>query len=352
VTERSLANRVGRSLANLKYEPWSFGDSIGFEGMLALGRDGRPELEGFVHGFARGWAATHRGFRPMDCTVPGAALCEVASVTDDATLRDVLLALAQYLVERPRLDGVFRTWDVSPLREPHGPDELSTDERELLAEPGPGVFVDCLHFDPPFFAALSRLVGDEEWLRLAAEQALGYVRLLQDPARGLFHHFVLERTGQAHILGWGRGQGWALLGLLDVIIALPARDPSRAELAGAAKRLIVAMLAAQRADGHWDAVVGIPAERPEPSTAAFMAVAFVRATKAGVITPGRVAEAVERARQAVLADVSEEGILHGVSVAVWASTSLSHYQYTPRGAAVPWGQGPLALMLAEGNVAE
>ena len=131
----------------------------------------------------------------MDCTAPGAALCEIAARTDDAALVDALVALAAYLTERPVLAGVYQTWARSPLRESDARQPLTAAERDLLADPGPGVFVDCLHFDPPFFAALAGLTGDLSWLAQLDRQALGYIDLLQDADTGLFHHFFLERTG-------------------------------------------------------------------------------------------------------------------------------------------------------------
>jgi unsaturated rhamnogalacturonyl hydrolase len=47
------------------------------------------------------------------------------------------------------------------------------------------------------------------------------VRLLQDGS-GLFWHFFLERTGRPYGRAWGRGQGWALLGLLDLLEHVPS----------------------------------------------------------------------------------------------------------------------------------
>jgi len=36
-----------------------------------------------------------------------------------------------------------------------------------------------------------------------------------------------------------------------------------------------------------------------------------------------------------------------VTAAVMASTRKSHYEFTPRGFSVPWGQGPVALAICE-----
>ncbi|MGC5223558.1 glycoside hydrolase family 88 protein [Micromonospora sp. DT81.3] len=335
------------ALLTLPFEAWHFGDSIAFEAMVAASEAlGDTRYRDFAHGFSRGWAAARPEFRPLDCTAAGAAMCRIVEETGDDLLRRHLVALGVYLTERPTIDGVYQTWTRSPLRESYGPVPLANWERELLADPGPGVFVDCLHFDPPFFARLSRITGDSRWLDEAVAQARGYIRLLQDAEGGLFHHFVLERTGTAHILGWARGQGWALLGLLEVIEELPDGD-DRSELAASARRLIHAMVRAQRPDGHWDAVAQRREGGVETSTAAFLVAGFARAVRLDVIPAEEVGEALERSFAATVSSMGADGTLEGVSAAVWASTSIGHYDHVPRGFTVPWGQGPAVLAVIE-----
>lgn len=343
-TKRAL-RAVAEILTTLPYEAWHFGDSVAFDGLVeasAALHDDR--YLAFARGFARGWLATSDDFEPLDCTAPGAALCDVARLTDDALLEARLISLATYLVARRKVAGIYQTWAASPLRSPYGGEALSAEEHDLLVNPGPGVFLDCLHFDPPFFAHLADLTGDDTWAAEAIDQALRYVQVLQDRNTGLFNHFFLERTARSYIPGWGRGQGWALLGLLDVVETLPHAPTA---LSDAIRALVQAMVRTQRADGHWDAVVGDAASEMESSTAAFMAVGFRRALRTGIVDNAAIASAASRADAAVRGSLSEDGRLADVSVAVWASTRLSHYAAVPRGVSVPWGQGPAALMLAD-----
>jgi unsaturated rhamnogalacturonyl hydrolase len=106
------------------------------------------------------------------------------------------------------------------------------------------------------------------------------------------------------------------------------------------------MILSQRVDGNWDAVVDNPASGLETSTAAFMACAFLRAERLGIASSDATA-AGRRALAAALRATSGAGVLRGVSAAVNACTSAVHYAYVPRDFLVPWGQGPLALALAE-----
>ncbi|MDQ6713922.1 MAG: glycoside hydrolase family 88 protein [Candidatus Dormibacteraeota bacterium] len=337
--------RVADQLIRLPYKTWSFGDSVGFEGMLAASEVLEEDRWlRFAHGFVRAWATRAEPYVRLDCTAPGLAMVKIYRATEDPLVRDGALGLARYLVTRPRIGGVFATWEHSPLQHPYGPDKLSAPELSLLAHPPAGVFVDCLHFDPPFLVALGAVTGDQAWVDEGARQAAGYVRLLQNDS-GLFDHFVLEGSDRTYGPGWGRGQGWALLGLLDVLDDLPSTHARRQELADSASRLIAAMIRLQRDDGHWDAVVGEADSGDESSTAAFMAAGFLRAARTA-IAGSEALFAGERALEAAMTATDEQGILGGVSAAVNACTTPSHYAHVPRGFVVPWGEGPLALALA------
>ena len=347
MTERAQKLRiVADQLLVLPYKTWSFGDSVAFEGMVAasavLSEDRWLQ---FARGYVRAWATRSQPYGRLDCTAPGLAMVQIYRATQDPLVLDGALGLARYLVTRPRIDGVFATWEHSPLQQPYGPDQLNERELALLANPPAGVFIDCLHFDPPFLVALGAATGEQAFVEEGARQAVGYVRLLQTDS-GLFDHFVLEGSTTTYGPGWGRGQGWALLGLLDVLDELPAAHPCRKQLADAAARVMAAMIRLQREDGHWYAVVDDPGSGDETSTAAFMAAGMLRASRMS-LGGDEARAAADRVLGAALTSIDHDGILSGVSAAVNACTTPSHYAHVPRGFVVPWGQGPLALALAE-----
>jgi unsaturated rhamnogalacturonyl hydrolase len=336
------------TLITLPYEAWHFGDSVAFEAMIAASEViGDERYRAFAHGFVRAWEASRDGYRPLDCTAAGLAICRLYEWTGDPLLLQAAIGLARYLTDTRRLvRGVYNTWERSPLRHPYGPVALPPQEAALVSDPGAGVFVDCLHFDPPFLTALGQVTGDPRWTELGLSQAVGYVDLLQDSRTGLFHHFYLERTDRRYVLGWGRGQGWALLGLLEVVERAPSGS-ARDRVLEAVQALCAAMRATQQPDGHWAAVVDEPASGPETSTAAFMALGFRRAVRLGIVPASDYAEPAERALAAALAAVDRNGVLTGVSAAVWACTARGHYGYVPTGFVVPWGQGPLVLAMVD-----
>ena len=343
---KELLQRAAPQLIELEYETWNFGDSTGFEAMIrsadTLDSD---ELRTFAYGWFRSWATRAQPYERLDCTAPGLAIVLAAEREKNQSLLDAALGLANYLTSRRKIGSVYETWERSPLMAPYGGEELPEEEQRILGAPPGGFFVDCLHFDPPFFAALARVTGDERWRREALEQAEGYIRALQKPS-GLFDHFVLDGWGDRTFgPGWGRGQGWALLGLVDVVEQLELDFDH--EVARSAISLIDAMLKLQSADGSWPVVITDPQSGEEPSTAAFMATGFFRALKLGLVSGGDLTHSAERALDSVTSQCDDQGLLSGVSRAVMACTRASHYGHVPRGFNVPWGQGPLVLALCE-----
>jgi unsaturated rhamnogalacturonyl hydrolase len=343
-----LVESVADALLDVEYKTWNFGDSVCFEALIAASDALDDERWArFAQGWGRSWATRSKPFVRLDCTAPGRALVGLARRYDDAQLLAACRELAAYLMARPMLDGVYETWERSPLLAPYSAVVLSEHEQQLLENPPPGVFVDCLHFDPPFLAALGVALNDDAYVRAGVEQALGYIRMLQVD-NGLFDHFVLRGESGSFGPGWGRGQGWAILGLLEVMESLDeigGYESERATIADSARGLLHAMLGLQRDDGHWFAVVTEPESGDEFSTAGFMAWAIASALRLGIVEGEAMEKSMARAREAILSSLDADGQLREVSAAVYASTEPSHYGRVPRGYVVPWGQGPALLAL-------
>jgi unsaturated rhamnogalacturonyl hydrolase len=269
-------------------------------------------------------------------------MCEIIHRTDDNVLKNAVLKLADHLYARRRVRGVAITFEdtLRSLRQPYGGAQLSPTDQELMKDPGAGIWLDCMHFDPPFYAHLSE-IADPVWSKRAIDEILAYCELLFDPALGMYKHYWLERTQRTYIQGWGRGQGWALLGLLDVAAHADKDTPRYAEVAEKTRSLAEAMLRFQLDDGNWWAMVHEPQSGPEASTAAFMACAFYRGILFGVLDAKIFREPADRAFTAMSNNLDGQGNLQGVSAAVYAALVQEHYWHVPRGLTVPWGQGPV-----------
>jgi unsaturated rhamnogalacturonyl hydrolase len=278
------------ALMRYPFPVWHYGDSIGFEGLLAASQLlGDERYASWVHGALKGWAARRSPFREIDNTAAGHVLCEVAERWSDAHLLAAAGELADYLLSRRSVKGAFVSFERAPLRLPYGGATLTAEEVLLVKDPGPGIFVDCMHFDLPFFAHLGTLTGNQALVQTALDQALAYIDLLQDET-GLFWHFWLEKTSARYGYGWGRGQGWALLGMLDLLRLVPQDLDGYKRVFASCQRLCRSLLRYQDNKGAWRSVVTDAAAGPEASTAAFMAAGFARAIEdgcGGSLGPGR-----------------------------------------------------------------
>lgn len=338
-----LLRRVAQQLERHQFKGWFYGDSVGFEGLVAAGDMlGVSTWQDFSRGFFRAWATRMEPFQPDDNTAPGHVMCELVRRTGDEVLESAVLKLAGHLYARRRVRGIAITFEdtLRALRQPYGGVPLSAADQELMRDPGAGIWLDCMHFDPPFYSHLSAIAGPE-WSQRAVDEILAYCELLFDPALDLYNHYWLERTGRSYINGWGRGQGWALLGLLDVVAHADKATPRYGEVVQKANALAAAMLRFQLDDGNWWAMVHEPESGAESSTAAFMATAFYRGIRLGVLDAGTFREPADRAFAAMSANLDAEGNLQGVSAAVYAALVQQHYWHVPRGLIVPWGQGPV-----------
>lgn len=340
--------RAAELLIRYPFRPWYFGDSIAFDALeLLSSATGNLRWESFAYGYFRGWGATVTQLGHEDKVAPGRAIVSLASKFQDASLLALVYDLTRVLLDRRRIRGVLLTREVAPLRLPANGAPLSLDQAALLRDPGAGVHVDVMHFEPALFVNLGLAIGDHELLTLGVDEILAYCELLQDNATGIFFHFFLERTGKRYGYGWSRGQGWAMLGLLDVLRAIGPTHKNWTSILERLLRLLRAMHESQRSDGHWPVLIADPQSAVDTSAAAFyVATVEQAAADRRIELPELFESSVERAWEAISRDCSKDGLFRGVTAAVGSCTEDSHHNGVPTGGVTPWGQGALVAAAA------
>ncbi|MDR7544885.1 MAG: glycoside hydrolase family 88 protein [Armatimonadota bacterium] len=326
-----VLRRVARQTLAYPYKCWGYGEAIATLGLLAAWRvTGQTHYRQAVEELFTRWREARRGELPFaDHVTPGVPLLILAR--DDATWLTAALALGDLFRRMPVVGGV-------PV---HRPD---------LEGWTTHVWVDCLYTDGAFLALLARATGDRSWADLAVEQITAYIRVLLDQGTGLFCHGCDVATGRPNGIRWGRGNGWALLGLVDLLRFLPADHAGGEWLRSVVRRQLHALLRLQDPSGHWHTVLDRPDTYLETSVAAMMAWAVPQAVRLGLAGPetsGQQAPlaAAARAYDAALSALDAQGNLTGVSEATPVG-DLSAYTRRPTGV-FPWGQGPLLLAMAD-----
>jgi unsaturated rhamnogalacturonyl hydrolase len=205
------------------------------------------------------------------------------------------------------------------------------------------IWVDCMDVDGPFLASLAHATGEDCYFDQAAQELLGYARALQDDGGLLYHGF--ERDCGRNGLLWARGNGWALMGLVDTLVLLPRAHASWEELHQRLVRLVDALALVQTPSGLWHTVVDDPATYLESTLAAMTAYALREAFDFGLLDAQRYGDVERKARAAMHEAMGADGTLKLVSDATPVG-ALATYATRPFGI-FPWGQGPLLLALCQ-----
>lgn len=313
------------------FKLWGFGESIAMHGLLGSGAAGRA----FAEQRLRAWALDPRPLAadPLAHVAPGVPLLVFYRLTRAGELLPRAVELAELL------DDTRRGRHGARIHRPG----LAGWEHE--------VWVDCMHLDGPFLVLLGRELPERRWIDLGVELLMSHARVLQDEGNGLFSHGFDDATGCRNQVFWGRGQGWALLGLVDTLRELlGVQHAVESELRQRLTALVTALAATEEADtGRWHTVVDAPDTYIEPSVSALVAHGISEAIAHGLIDRSY-ASLAERAWQATLAGINPVGELVGVSDATPVGQTALDYNARPRGV-FPWGQGP-ALLAIQGRHTE
>jgi unsaturated rhamnogalacturonyl hydrolase len=323
VLQRAAA---ARTMAH-SYKVWGFGEDIGLRGLLEhSAATGDATAGRFVADLVRPWCVARTELTNADHVAPGVVMLDLYQMTGD----DVYLAAALRVAELhrwfPRVDGVAV----------HRPD---------LLELSSLVWVDCVALDAPFLVRLARVTGSDEWLELGIATLDAYLDVLRDSRRPLFCHGYDVAAGSRSPCLWGRGNGWALHGLVDTLAELPEAHPATKSLVATLRDQVTELVALQHPGGLWHTILDDGTAPLENSTAAFYASGVLKALRLGLLERDLCLDhMVDRAVTAMLAAVEPDGGLP-ISYATPIGSPAT-YRNAPTGV-FPWGQGPLLLTLIE-----
>jgi len=329
-----LPQDVLRSLARrtrcFDFSVWFWGDAIAFDGLLDAAEIlEEDEHAQFCRRFFERWRTTPSAW--TDYLAPGMSLTRLQRRGDIE-----LTPLIERLLDHYR------------LRSPRGNSGLHY-FRPDLPQFRTTILVDSLYHVPPFVAAAGAFLNDEPLYDEAVDMWRQHADALMPPDRPLLFHNYDHGSGRRRGYGWGRGNGWALFGLLDLIEILPAHHSARDDLLRRFQWLCKAILQLQDSSGFWHTLLADKESYLETSTAAFFGAIFTKAIRLNLLTE-KFHDAAEHAWRALLSRIDAEGGAFGTSAAIWAanvpSEDLALYKSAPTEVNV-WGQGAALRFAAE-----
>lgn len=125
---------------------------------------------------------------------------------------------------------------------------------------------------------------------------------LYDASQGLWYRdcrFIGVKSANGEPIFWGRGNGWVIAAMAQVLESLPAGDPRAAKYAGMLQTMAARLIRLQGTDGFWRSNLADPASSPQPETSgtALITYALAAGIRAGVLTAATYLPAVSLAWQ-------------------------------------------------------
>lgn len=331
--EDDLIRTVAESIMVYPYKVWGYGEGIALEALLLAGdTQDEPGYLSFVQDLILDWIHTGEKVSYEDHVAPGTALLMLYERAGHPNLLDRAYELAALIAALPK---------TVPGARIHRPDH--PEYRHY-------VYVDCMDFDAPFLCWLARATGERVFDDLAVDCLLGHAHTLFDNRRGLFSHVYDAASGECNRVFWGRGNGWAALGMMAALELLPMDHPDYAEIAGLFRQQMASVVELQSESGDWHTVLDQPDTYMEGSLCAMFYCVLVRGIRAGLL-PAGYSHHARGAWSALRSRLRQYGLLSGVSAAT-PPGNMWNYAAIPTGEDYPWGQGPLLEALLLGPPAQ
>ncbi len=247
-----------------------------------------------------------------DCGSFGSVLLEVASHFEIRGARDIADFVADYITNKQiRLpDGTFFRKNL-----------MHVFHEDTL-------WADDLYMSVPFLCRYYRLTGERRYIDDAARQFLGFKKYLYIPRLKVMSHVYDFKRQLATGVPWGRGNGWVIFSLSELLAVLPENHELRHALLEMFRDLCSGYLALQDEAGMWHQVLNARDSYAESSCTSMFTYAFARGVQYGWLTePDPYIRSVFKAWEALnRISIDRGGNVHGVCRGSEFSFSPEYYK--------------------------
>lgn len=143
------------------------------------------------------------------------------------------------------------------------------------------MWADDLYMSVPFLCRYAAFKKDPSILDDAARQFAGFKKRLYMPNKKLMAHVYDFRRDMNTGVPWGRGNGWTIFSLSELLQVLPKDHKERPALLSFFRELAEGYLAVQDESGMWHQVLNMPESYPESSCTSMFICAYSRGIRNG-----------------------------------------------------------------------
>jgi rhamnogalacturonyl hydrolase YesR len=261
-----------------------------------------------------------------DCGAIGAALIKAYRRTKDPRYLPVINQVADFISNRMQrmADGT-------------------------LARPRPhpvSVWSDDMYMSIPFLAQMGVLTGERKYFDDAARQVIQFADRLLDPNLGVFDHSWFAHEPMSPHFYWGRGAGWPMMAIAELLSVLPEDHPQRAKVLEIFRRGAQGAAALQGGSGFWHQLLDRPDSYLETSATAMFTFAIARGVNRGWLQPV-FAPVAQAGWRAVEQRIRPDGMIDGTCVGTTAAYDAVYYYNRPTDPAAQQGFGATLMAGAE-----
>lgn len=330
-------NWIRPYIENRLFGRWNYPLGVTLYGLLQTGRlIGREDITAYAQNHLEtcvntysyaAWSVQQYGYPSVnhqlmemnmldDCGSCGSAMLEAGLGMPESGWLPVADAIADYIMNRQerKEDGVFYRKQTGYFM-----------ENTLWA--------DDLYMSVPFLIRYAKLRNRADCLDEAVRQFLLFRRYLFMPDVRLMSHVYDFKYNTPTYVPWGRGNGWVLFSLSELLTELPKTHASYEEILSFYLELSFGVLNVQGTNGLWHQVLTEADSYEETSCTAMFVYSFARGLLLGLFSqPELFEQAVERGWQALAGfTIDQQGNVHGVCIGSRYSFSSDYYKHE-----LPW----------------
>ena len=191
------------------------------------------------------------------------------------------------------------------------------------------MWADDLYMSVPFLVRYSQFTGDQKYFDDAANQFFGFKKRLFMPEEKIMSHVYDFKYDSKTNVPWGRGNGWVVFSMTELLEVLPEDHPKRNDLIEFLNTLCEGYLALQDDEGMWHQVLNDHESYPETSCTSMFIYAFSRGIRFGWLkNPEKYVKAIYKAWKGISkTSVDSNGNVYGVCRGSEFSFIADYYKY-------------------------
>ncbi len=173
---------------------------------------------------------------------------------------------------------------------------------------------DALFMAPPAYFCMASITGEDIYADYAHKEFLATYNHLYDHEENLFFRddsYRNKREANGAKIFWGRGNGWVVAGLANIIEQLPSNSEIRPFYIHLFQEMSGRLVELQQPDGFWHASLLDPVNYPNPETSAtaLITYAFAYGINNGMLNREQFVAPLKKAWSSLLSAVDTSGKL-------------------------------------------